>query len=458
MRISLMCALLVSAGLSCREATAPPPVAASLEVASGGDQTGTVGAPLSSALAVRVRDADGQPIEGQLVTFVVTAGGGSMAAGSGLTNANGVVEDRWTLGRSTGDAQTVEARVAPATEGAQLLVQTFHATPRADAPDTARVVSGDGQRVLLVTPLPDSLLARVVDRFGNPVGGAPVVWSVSAEGGTLSRTSDVTTAAGYTSTKVIAGRQAGDVTIVATVGTRSASFTEHVAPLTTADLVGRHVLLSVAGTPVPARFPGVTPERSTTVDAGAVEILANGTAFLTEDGTYRSCAGIEYNSGFAASVATVNADTVEFAGAKAIVTATTITRGDRVYARNSTASALPPAGAGTSLTKVSGDGQSGTAGTTLPNPLVVQVVDASGNPVAGQVVRFRVMPAGAGGILDGVPDVSDQITDADGRAQVSWQLGHPEWLILKTPQTVSATIVSGASGFPPARVIFSAGW
>jgi hypothetical protein len=456
MRIPLICVLLIGAGMSCREATASHPVAAALEMASGGDQTGAVGAPLPGALAVRVRDAEGLPIESQLVTFVVTAGGGSMAAGSGLTNADGVVEDRWTLGRSTADAQTVEARVQPATEGGQLLVQVFHATPRADAPDTARVVSGDGQRVLLVTSLPDSLLARVVDRFGNPVAGATVAWSVSAEGGTLSRTSDQTTATGYTSTKLIAGRQAGDVTIVATVGVRSATFTAHVAPLTTADLVGRYVLQSVAGTPVPVRFPGVTPERSTTVDSGAVEILANGTAVLTEIGTYASCAGIEYDSEFLAGVTTVNADTVKFAGTRAIVSATTITRGDRVYARRATASALPPAGAGTSLTKVSGDRQSGTPpGSMLPYPLVVQVVDASGSPVAGQVVRFAVMPSGAGGVLDGVSSVSDPITDADGRAQVRWQLGRPGGFIVIAPQTMSATIVSNSAGVSPVQAIFS---
>src|SRR5262249_17433210 len=54
-----------------------------------------------------------------------------------------------------------------------------------------------------------------------------------------------------------------------------------------------------------------------------------------------------------------------------------------------------PAPAG-SLTLVSGNGQTGTAGQPLANPFVVKVADGSGNPVTGATVNFAVTGGGGG--------------------------------------------------------------
>ena len=53
-----------------------------------------------------------------------------------------------------------------------------------------------------------------------------------------------------------------------------------------------------------------------------------------------------------------------------------------------------------SLDIVAGNSQEGVVGTELANPLVVRVEDASGNPVAGQLVNFRVT---AGQLLVRIP-------------------------------------------------------
>lgn len=78
---------------------------AALDIVAGDGQSGVVGAELANPLVVRVEDANGQPVVGQLVNFRVTAGGGSVFAAAGLTNASGIVQDRWTLGTSTADTQ-----------------------------------------------------------------------------------------------------------------------------------------------------------------------------------------------------------------------------------------------------------------------------------------------------------------------------------------------------------------
>jgi hypothetical protein len=75
--------------------------------------------------------------------------------------------------------------------------------------------------------------------------------------------------------------------------------------------------------------------------------------------------------------------------------------------------------------------ESGKAGRALPKPLVVQVTDSYGNPIAGQTVLFK---ASSGSVTP-----TRGLSDADGRTSVRWTLGRkaqrPE-LAAKVPGTV----------------------
>jgi len=64
-----------------------------------------------------------------------------------------------------------------------------------------------------------------------------------------------------------------------------------------------------------------------------------------------------------------------------------------------------------------GNNQSALVGTTLPAPLVAEVVDASANPISGQTVTWMVLTGG------GTVSAQSGVTDANGRVQVSWTLG-----------------------------------
>lgn len=66
---------------------------------------------------------------------------------------------------------------------------------------------------------------------------------------------------------------------------------------------------------------------------------------------------------------------------------------------------------------LSGNDQRGLVGTELPDPLVVQVLDATGRPVARQPVNF-VVTQGGGSVYVGMA-----ITDARGLAREWWTLG-----------------------------------
>ncbi len=82
-----------------------------------------------------------------------------------------------------------------------------------------------------------------------------------------------------------------------------------------------------------------------------------------------------------------------------------------------TFSATGTSGPAAALVKVSGDAQSGTPGTALPQPIVARVTDAHGNPVQGAVVTWNV--TGGGGSVDPISAASS----ANGQVSVTWTLG-----------------------------------
>jgi PKD repeat protein len=64
-----------------------------------------------------------------------------------------------------------------------------------------------------------------------------------------------------------------------------------------------------------------------------------------------------------------------------------------------------------------GDGQEAAPGARLPEPLVVQVLDAQSNPIVGRAVTWVI------GIGDGSVDPATSNTDGEGKASTQWTLG-----------------------------------
>lgn len=104
---------------------------------------------------------------------------------------------------------------------------------------------------------------------------------------------------------------------------------------------------------------------------------------------------------------------------------------------------------GQRILPVSGDGQTGTVGEPLAEPLVVALEAENGTPVAGRGVRFEVT-RGSGLVLDGAAAARSLVvtSDAAGLAAVGFELGSRAGF---AAQQVSAT----APGFE-GRVVFSA--
>lgn len=103
-----------------------------------------------------------------------------------------------------------------------------------------------------------------------------------------------------------------------------------------------------------------------------------------------------------------------------------------------------PARDGLALDVVSGNGQTGVVGTQLA-PLIVKVTN-TGNPVAGQVLNFRVV-AGSGSVYGGT-----ELTDSHGIAQELWTLGTKAG----DPQSVEVRAVETSTGAEKVFGTFSA--
>jgi len=106
------------------------------------------------------------------------------------------------------------------------------------------------------------------------------------------------------------------------------------------------------------------------------------------------------------------------------------------------------------LRRISGDGQTATVGQPLPQPLVVEVTDAYGNPVSGVGVEWL---AGAGG---GLVNASTATTDAAGRAQATWTLGPragEQRLTVIAGQSAVTVFTAAALAGPPTAVSAESG-
>jgi len=80
---------------------------------------------------------------------------------------------------------------------------------------------------------------------------------------------------------------------------------------------------------------------------------------------------------------------------------------------------LPGPGSPATLTIIAGDGQSGSQGQPLADPLVVEVRDGEGRPLAGTNVAFRFTDS----LPDALVDPGSAPTDLEGRATAHAQLG-----------------------------------
>ena len=183
---------------------------------AGDDQTGPVGARLPDPLIVRVLGAGQTPAAGRRVAFVPVQGtaDGSLDPDTAVTNSQGEAFSIWVLGTDPGEHQ-VEARLVA--EDTMPPPVVFSASAVAGAPDTLAAASTVNRVGRRNQELGDPLVVRVADRYGNPVPGAVVGWTVTAGEGEVSAAETATGADGTAQVTWTLGNRIGVQKVAASV-------------------------------------------------------------------------------------------------------------------------------------------------------------------------------------------------------------------------------------------------
>jgi len=210
-------------------------VATAIAAAAGAGQEATVNSRYVQPLQARVTDANGNPVQGAVVSFAVVPGATGAGAsflggpGSAATNSNGIATSppllaNGTPGRFNATA-SADGLSSVATYALDNHAATMTVTTTTKSDPTATVDSRYRQ----------PLQARVVDASGQPVEGASVTFAISqSDGGAgasfvggIAQANELTDANGQaTSPPLVANKVAGTFTATATaVGARPAGYT-----------------------------------------------------------------------------------------------------------------------------------------------------------------------------------------------------------------------------------------
>jgi hypothetical protein len=197
-----------------------------LSVVGGDSQIGTVGQFLPQPVKVQVTADDGTPMAGRRIAFLTSSGDADAGfePDTAVTNPQGEAFARWSLGTAPGTYMG-EARVVAEGDTAVKSV-SFQADARAGAPDTLRAVGPTSHPGRRGQTLADPLTVAAVDRYGNPVEGATVQWSLAGSGGgggALSAEQTPTAADGTASVTWTLGDRVGVQKVEAKVGGASGS-------------------------------------------------------------------------------------------------------------------------------------------------------------------------------------------------------------------------------------------
>jgi hypothetical protein len=202
-------------------ATSTPGPPVRLINAGGSKQIGPAGTVLPVLLGVTIQDANKNGVPGITVTFSDAGKGGVLTPATLVTDSAGKARVSYQLPNLSGK-YTVTA------SSTGLNSFKFTETAVAAAPAHVAIVSGDNQSASVGSPLPQPLVVKVTDQFGNAVVGTSVTFT--APSGTITGSPATTDLSGNASATYTAGTTQGPVTITATAGVASGTFHETVTP------------------------------------------------------------------------------------------------------------------------------------------------------------------------------------------------------------------------------------
>ncbi|PYX02206.1 MAG: hypothetical protein DMG86_07955, partial [Acidobacteria bacterium] len=349
--------------------TATPGTATTLVARFGAGQSAPVTSTLLSPIVAKALDVYGNAVPGVPINFVDKPLGGSFSPVSVNTDSTGKASSAYTTSTKAGAVivKALSTGITPV---------SFPETVTAGSVFTIALSAGNNQSSQAGTQFSQALVVTLTDQYGNLVPGAPVTFSDNSAGGSFSANPVTSDGAGRATVNYTAPTKAGSVSVTGSAGgVSSPSFTENVsaAPFSTLTLTSGNNQTTQAGTPFSQKLVVICTDQYGNALSGISVTFSDGPA----------------NGSFSANP--VSSDS----NGRATVNYTAPTKTGNVSVTASAGgvssgsfSEAVIAASASALNIISGNNQSGTAGSTLATRLVVQVTDVYGNSVSGTPVTF----------------------------------------------------------------------
>jgi hypothetical protein len=358
-------------------------------------QSANIDTPYATNLGVVITDGNGQPINGQTVTFTAPGGGASGTFVGGGTTATAVTGSNPNLpGVATVPAFTANNTIGNffVTANGDGLSTSFNLYNGVAPPKYIYKVLGDNQSTPINQAYQSQLEVKVTDVNGNLLNNVPVAFVAPSGGasGTFNGQTTVTvnTMGGYAMTPFTANSLTGTFYVSATVtGLTPVYFTEKNIDLPSAiNFVGKANTATMVGTAFASPYPHVqvTDAANKGVQGAmvtfAIQLAGNGagptvTASITVTTDANGMAPATGGPGLAFTADTIAGSWQIVASVSGVATPQSLTMTN-----------LP--GPFAKLVPLSGSGQQTAVTTAFGAPLVAETEDKYGNPVNGVAVTF----------------------------------------------------------------------
>jgi hypothetical protein len=194
---------------ACKKEVVAAPTPGSLVLVQGNNQQVQGGGELPNPIVVRLLGIDGTPIAKLPIGFAVATGGGTVTPGSGLTDENGEMKVKWTLGPNE-VAQTLRATVSA--------IEPLTISALALLPSDIIVAQGNNQTAKAGAALPNPIVVRVTGPGNVPMKGITVAFQIVSGGGLISPQSGITSATGEVTARWTLGSAVGIQTLALSAG------------------------------------------------------------------------------------------------------------------------------------------------------------------------------------------------------------------------------------------------
>ncbi|MBN1350143.1 Ig-like domain-containing protein [candidate division KSB1 bacterium] len=404
-------------------------VASKMEEEAGNNQISTVGQKLPQPFAVKILNESNEPVKNHPVEFEILEGNGTFWQETERrievrTNAEGVAEAWYVLDELL---DTVKVQAAASGAGGFLINSPiiFSAHGIADHPTALKYVSGDDQQGAAGSPLQFPLVMKVEDQYGNPISGHEIVFTMKAGDGnfdgenskTVFTESDGTTYVFYRlgptagETNRVEARAAYEGTALSGSPYEFEFVSGQVQSITYVDGSQQQ---GSAGYPLPKSFKVMIKDN-----------FGNPVPEYDEVHFEITQGDATFNGAIDTTVQT-NFDGI----AEVTMTLGLTLGGDFKAEANAYKFGVPLAGNPITFTAsavglkqlkyLSGNDQTGGAGSPLPESLRMKIIDQRGIGIAGQKVRFEVI--NGGGYINGQRQ-TELLTGEGGIVEAIYTLG-----------------------------------